>query len=204
LRKKPQVVSQCSQGSPLRGSSDSEDTATEGMAVECYVTSFKYLVRTPVLSTVASGTTISTRQQQNHRKCHALSRRHVYILLLSASHWPLTWLTFRHWRWRHYVPPKQLFIFNELHGVISQKTDLFKTTGSRTMTISGQMICFSRRILHHEINQSCLSAVLSCPCSSGESVKIFASWILSRRLSKIKKGYNQIRNNRTSCFDSYF
>jgi hypothetical protein len=34
---------------------------------------------------------------------------------------------FRHWRWRQHVPPKCRLTFNRLHGVISQKTDLFIT-----------------------------------------------------------------------------
>jgi hypothetical protein len=35
-------------------------------------------------------------------------------------------------RWRQYVPPKRLLTFNGLHCVISQKTELFITTGVRT------------------------------------------------------------------------
>jgi hypothetical protein len=36
------------------------------------------------------------------------------------------------WRWRRYVPPNHQLTFNGLHGVISQKTEHFITTGVRT------------------------------------------------------------------------
>jgi hypothetical protein len=46
----PQGTSLSPQGSPLWGSPDAQDTATEAreweMAIECFVASFKYLVRT--------------------------------------------------------------------------------------------------------------------------------------------------------------
>jgi hypothetical protein len=40
----------------------------------------------------------------------------------------LAWLILRPWRWRRHVPPKHRFTFNGLHGVISQKTELFNVT----------------------------------------------------------------------------
>jgi hypothetical protein len=45
--------------------------------------------------------------------CHLLSR------------WFLARLIFRPWRWRRYVLPKLLSTFNGLHGIISQKIELF-------------------------------------------------------------------------------
>jgi hypothetical protein len=47
------------------------------------------------------------------------------------SRWCLAPLI-RPWRLKRYVSPKRLLTFNELHGVISQKTELFITTGVRT------------------------------------------------------------------------
>jgi hypothetical protein len=49
------------------------------------------------------------------------------------SRWFLVWLVFRPWRWRRCVPPKRQFIFNGLHGVISQKIVLFITTAVNTL-----------------------------------------------------------------------
>jgi hypothetical protein len=45
--------------------------------------------------------------------CHLLSRWYLARLILP-------------WRWRRYVPPKRWLTFNGLHGIISQKTVLFK------------------------------------------------------------------------------
>jgi hypothetical protein len=48
------------------------------------------------------------------------------------SHWFLARLISRPWRWRRYVPKKRRLTLNGLHGVISQKMALFKTTAVRT------------------------------------------------------------------------
>jgi hypothetical protein len=42
-----------------------------------------------------------------------------------------TWSILISWIWRRYVPPKRRLTFNGLHGVISQKTELFTTTSVR-------------------------------------------------------------------------
>jgi hypothetical protein len=47
------------------------------------------------------------------------------LSLLPASFWFLAWLNLRPSRWRPNVPPKGRLTFNGLHGVISQKTELF-------------------------------------------------------------------------------
>jgi hypothetical protein len=52
--------------------------------------------------------------------CHLLSR------------WFLAWFILRPWRRRRHVPPKRRLTFNGLHGVISQKIELFLTTAVRT------------------------------------------------------------------------
>jgi hypothetical protein len=45
----------------------------------------------------------------------------------SSACYLLAWLILRRWRWRWHVPPKCRLTFKWLHGVISQKTELFKT-----------------------------------------------------------------------------
>jgi hypothetical protein len=41
-------------------------------------------------------------------------------------------LILRPWRWRRYVPPKRQLTFNGLHGIVSQKIEVFITTAVRT------------------------------------------------------------------------
>jgi hypothetical protein len=40
--------------------------------------------------------------------------------------WFPAWLIFRIWRWKQHVPPKRRLTCNSLHGIISQKRELFK------------------------------------------------------------------------------
>jgi hypothetical protein len=56
----------------------------------------------------------------------------IFCLLLTSC-WFLASFIIRPWRWRRHVPPKRRLIFNKLHGVISQKIELFMTTGGRTL-----------------------------------------------------------------------
>jgi hypothetical protein len=56
------------------------------------------------------------------------------LLLVPASCLFLAWLTIQCRKLRRRVPPKRRFNFNELHCVISQKTELFKTTSVGTLT----------------------------------------------------------------------
>jgi hypothetical protein len=42
-----------------------------------------------------------------------------------APYWFLAWLFIWSWRWRLHVAPKRSLTFNGLHGVISQKIELF-------------------------------------------------------------------------------
>jgi hypothetical protein len=54
---------------------------------------------------------------------------HAHIVLpclTLAFCWFLSWITFRHWRWRQYVPPKRKWTSTALHNVASQKIILFK------------------------------------------------------------------------------
>jgi hypothetical protein len=54
------------------------------------------------------------------------------LCLTPNSLWFLDWLILCPWRQRWYVPPKRLLSFNGLHGVISQKTELFIMADVRT------------------------------------------------------------------------
>jgi hypothetical protein len=54
------------------------------------------------------------------------------ICLLPALRWFLAWLILRPWRGRPHVTPQRRLTFNGLHGVISQKIDLFMTTAGGT------------------------------------------------------------------------
>jgi hypothetical protein len=47
------------------------------------------------------------------------------ICFLSASYWFLAWHTLQPWRWRQRVLPKCWLTLNRLHGIISQKIELF-------------------------------------------------------------------------------
>jgi hypothetical protein len=46
--------------------------------------------------------------------------------------WFLAWLVLQPWRWSQHDPLKRWLNFNELHGVLYQKTKLFITTAART------------------------------------------------------------------------
>jgi hypothetical protein len=54
------------------------------------------------------------------------------LCFITVSCWFLACLSLRTWRWRRHVPPKRWSVFNELHVVISQKTEFFITTAVRT------------------------------------------------------------------------
>jgi hypothetical protein len=47
------------------------------------------------------------------------------IIKVPALCWFLAWLILWPWRWTRYVPPKRWLTFSGLHGVISQKIELF-------------------------------------------------------------------------------
>jgi hypothetical protein len=54
------------------------------------------------------------------------------VCLLSASCFFLTWLTLKLLTWRRHGLPKRWLSFNEIHDVISQKTELFMSTATRS------------------------------------------------------------------------
>jgi hypothetical protein len=58
--------------------------------------------------------------------------RTTVITLLPASRWFLTWTLLRSWWWRCHVPPKSRLLYNGLHGVIDQNTELFREVLSRS------------------------------------------------------------------------
>jgi hypothetical protein len=45
------------------------------------------------------------------------------------------------WRWRWYVPPKRGLTLNELHGIMSQKTELFITTAENLKSYMTKVEC---------------------------------------------------------------
>jgi hypothetical protein len=56
----------------------------------------------------------------------------------------LAWLILRLWRRGRHIPPKNWLTFNGLHGVISQKIQLFVTTATRTSdAITLNVACLS-------------------------------------------------------------
>jgi hypothetical protein len=57
--------------------------------------------------------------------------RQAGFCLLPASCWFLAWITLQPWRRKRHVRPKRRSTFNVLHGVISQKTELFILTKVR-------------------------------------------------------------------------
>jgi hypothetical protein len=48
------------------------------------------------------------------------------------SLWFLAWFIHRNWRWKHRILSKGKLTFNGLHSIISQKTESFITTATRT------------------------------------------------------------------------
>jgi hypothetical protein len=63
--------------------------------------------------------------RNKHEAATFVSSMWFAICLLYVSRWFLAWLILRPWRWRWHVHPKLPLIFIRLHGVISQKTELF-------------------------------------------------------------------------------
>jgi uncharacterized membrane protein len=57
------------------------------------------------------------------------------VLLLPVSCWFLVWLARKTLRGRRYYPIKPWITFKLLHGVISQKIELFITTALRTSNL---------------------------------------------------------------------
>jgi hypothetical protein len=68
------------------------------------------------------------RRLQGSCRLHLQGQRKSQAWL--AECWFLACFTFPPWRWRRYVFSKFLLIFNGLHGIISQKTELFATISS--------------------------------------------------------------------------
>jgi hypothetical protein len=74
-----------------------------------------------------------------------------------AACWFLTLLIFQPRSWRRHIPPNRLFTFNGLHGVLSQKIELFLTY---TLIISlNQSVEVRKNCIHigkqsYSINQS--------------------------------------------------
>jgi hypothetical protein len=66
------------------------------------------------------------------RRLHLQGRKgRKQSCLLHALCWFLPWLTLRPWGRKRHVSPKRRLTFTGLHGVISQKIELFLTTAVR-------------------------------------------------------------------------
>jgi hypothetical protein len=65
------------------------------------------------------------------RRISPARNQHESTWQAELSCWFHAWLI-RAWRWRQHVHPKVQLTFNGLHGVISQKIELFITTAVRT------------------------------------------------------------------------
>jgi hypothetical protein len=76
----------------------------------------------------SSGSKYKTSKKKNSMKAGGrwLCLPPAFMLVSCSAH-SLTW------RWRRHVPPKCHLTFNRLHGIISQKTELFITTAVRTL-----------------------------------------------------------------------
>jgi hypothetical protein len=74
--------------------------------------------------------------------------RRLHLCLLPPSRHFISWLFLLYWRWEH-VPPKRRLSFNGLHGVISQKIEIFTTTAVRTSDVTKfcTHFCFLRSVL---------------------------------------------------------
>jgi hypothetical protein len=78
-----------------------------------------------------SGSSTSVPSQVN-RSFSRLCKQRQMLCLMPVSRWFLVWFILRFWRWRLHVSSKRRLTFNGVHGVISQKTEVFMTTAVRT------------------------------------------------------------------------
>jgi hypothetical protein len=69
--------------------------------------------------------------------CGELSNNYKTELLSPCF---LNWLIIRSWRWRRNVPPKRWLTLKGLHGVVSQKQELFIITAVRTTDHRGLIL----------------------------------------------------------------
>jgi hypothetical protein len=84
-----------------------------------------------------------------------LHGRRISRVTPPASCWSLAWLSLRPWMWWH-VTPRRRLTFNGLHGVISQKIELFITTGVRTSSPTNYMM-----LVNNEVERNWKEGVLS-------------------------------------------
>jgi hypothetical protein len=61
----------------------------------------------------------------------------------------LAWLILRPWWWRWHAPPKRRLTFSGLHGVMTQKTELFIITAVRTSDPTRRYISQGRTLHNH-------------------------------------------------------
>jgi hypothetical protein len=68
---------------------------------------------------------VQIRRVTAWHNCPRVLTNSLSTLLATYFHDFLAWLIFRPWRWRQHVHPKRWLTFNELHGVMCQKRELF-------------------------------------------------------------------------------
>jgi hypothetical protein len=78
-----------------------------------------------------SDPTVFLSGKTTHRSDRRFKKLFSLCLLLASRRF-LSWLVFQPWRWKRNVPPKSRLSFNELRGVISQKTEFYIPTAMRT------------------------------------------------------------------------
>jgi hypothetical protein len=84
--------------------------------------------------------------------------------------WPILWS----WRWMWYVPPTHRLTFSKLHGIMTQKTELFITTAMRianrtslyivsTLSLAWNKLIYATSSISHITLYTALSYVYGKP-----------------------------------------
>jgi hypothetical protein len=74
-----------------------------------------------------------------HIQGRGISQATNQLCLLPVSNWFLVWLNSSPWLWRRHVPPKRRLTFTRLHGIISQKIQVFMFFTVSYFKISDQL-----------------------------------------------------------------
>jgi hypothetical protein len=100
-----------------------------------------------------------------NRNFGGICRLHLQGLRVSlqpASYRFLALLTPKPWRWCRHIAPKSRFTASEPHGVISQKIELFITTGERTSNPTTQAV-IAYGLIHGRCNVFLTWCRHACP-----------------------------------------
>jgi hypothetical protein len=100
----------------------------------------KNLVKIPKIK-CSLGRWISTDVSKEHVcstfKVEENAKQRICMNQVAKSCWFLTWPILWPYRKERIIPPKRLLVFNELHGIISQKRELLVITTVRTRMQQG-------------------------------------------------------------------